>query len=357
MRNKENIQNLLTDLQSRSDKPIIFDENAIENAYQKKEDHQSLPIKILSVFGGLLACAVLMGFIFVSNLFESETAMLIFGSACILGALVLNRMSNKIITDTISVSSYLAGFLLLGIALSELLESESVVCMIILLIAILALSALRNYILSFVTILIINAAVLALISISELQELIYVYTAVIAIITTLLFLNEVKIMMFKNKVSRIYGPLRSAFVFTFLGMMIYSNHYKFWEISPVFIWLTSGVFILAILYVVSMLFSILKITASKHKIVICIATALLLTPTIYSPAISGSILIILLSFFVSYKTAFALGIVAFIYSISMYYYDLGFTLLTKSIILFSCGILFLLIYLFTHKKLTTNEKV
>ena len=46
-----------------------------------------------------------------------------------------------------------------------------------------------------------------------------------------------------------------------------------------------------------------------------------------------------------------------IYFISQYYYDLNFTLLTKSILLFSSGVLFLLLYLFTHKNLTQNEKI
>jgi hypothetical protein len=34
---------------------------------------------------------------------------------------------------------------------------------------------------------------------------------------------------------------------------------------------------------------------------------------------------------------------------------LNLTLLTKSILMFSSGILFIIIYLFTHKKLTTHE--
>ena len=60
---------------------------------------------------------------------------------------------------------------------------------------------------------------------------------------------------------------------------------------------------------------------------------------------------------VNYKTGLVIGIISFIYFISQYYYDLNFTLLTKSIILFSSGIVFILFYLFTNKKLNTNEKI
>jgi len=118
------------------------------------------------------------------------------------------------------------------------------------------------------------------------------------------------------------------------------------------IWLSSLVIISAIIYLVFILFNVLNITKIQHKILICTLTVLALLPTAFSPAISGAILIMLLSFFVNYKTGFVLSIAAFIYFISQYYYDLSFTLLTKSILLFASGVLFIVLYLFTHKKLS-----
>ena len=357
MRNKENIQDLLQNLQNKSQANLTFDEDAIVNDYEKKEDNQSLAIKILSVLGGLLASIAFIAFLFISNLFDSKTAMLIFGGICIAGALFLNRISDKIITDTLSVSSYLIGFVLVGISLVDQEASKSVICIIFLIIAVPALFIVNNYMMSFVSLLIINGSILALITLNEWHLLINIYTAIIATVLTFIFLTEAKFMMQKNRISQLYEPLRSALVFTFLGLLIYISKFGIVEISPVFKIIVSVVILFAILYIVSILFSILKITNIKHKIMIAVATVLLLAPTIYSPAISGTILIILLSFLVNYKTGFALGIIGFIYSISMYYYDLHFTLLTKSIILFSSGILFLMIYLFTHKKLMSNEKV
>jgi uncharacterized membrane protein len=105
------------------------------------------------------------------------------------------------------------------------------------------------------------------------------------------------------------------------------------------------------------LFKVLNINKTQHKVGIYIATVFVLLPTVFSPAISGAILLILLSFYVNYKTGLVLGVAAFLYFISQYYYDLNLTLLTKSILLFSSGVLFIALYLFTHKKLTTNEKV
>jgi len=101
----------------------------------------------------------------------------------------------------------------------------------------------------------------------------------------------------------------------------------------------------------------LDITEKRTKITIYGITLLTILPTALSPAISGAILLIVLGFLVNYKTGLILGIVSFIYFISQYYYDLNFTLLTKSILLFLSGILFVLLYLLTHKKLSSNEKV
>lgn len=357
MRNKDNIEELLSYLQRKSSKELSFENENIFKAYQKKEDQQSLAIKILSVFGGLMSGCAFVGFLFLTGLFESNQGLILFGSLCIAGSILLNKAVDKIIIDTISVTFYLIGFVLLGIGLSDSIDDESTICFIFMLIAFCSLLIVQNYIISFVSILMINGCIVALLTFNELNSWMYIYIALIAVFITFLFLNEAKILALKNIFSKLYDPLRSALVFTFLGTFIFVNNEKFFSFSYTYFIIASVVIILAILYVVYHLFKILNISKTQHKTITLVATAVLLAPTANSPAISGAILIILLSFMVNYKTGFGLGIIAFIYFISMYYYDLQFTLLTKSIILFSSGILFLAIYFFTRKKLTSNEKI
>ena len=115
--------------------------------------------------------------------------------------------------------------------------------------------------------------------------------------------------------------------------------------------------IAAIIYLLFHLFEILNITKLQFKIGICILSIILLMPTALSPAISVGLLIILLSFLTNYGTGLMICIIAFIYFVSQYYYDLHFTLLTKSILMFSSGMLFIGLYLFIHKKLMRNEEV
>lgn len=171
--------------------------------------------------------------------------------------------------------------------------------------------------------------------------------------------KEAKIITTNKILSKLYNPVRIGLIFSFVAGLAFlgKKGLGFFPISPNYIWLSSVIIIPVIIYLISLLFNILNITKIQHKTVIYIFAVLAFLPTVFSPAISGAILIILLSFFVNYKTGLVLGIIAFIYFISQYYYDLNFTLLTKSILLFSSGVIFIALYLFTHKKLTTNEKI
>jgi len=71
--------------------------------------------------------------------------------------------------------------------------------------------------------------------------------------------------------------------------------------------------------------------------------------TIVFPAISASMLIILLCFWVNYRSGYIIGIMALCYFICQFYYDLSFTLLVKSELLFASGILFGLVYFSVQK--------
>ncbi len=357
MRNKENIKELLDYLQTAEDKELQFDEDAIVTAYHKNSDNQSMTIKILSVFGGLLASLAFLGFLFIAGLYNSELGLLIFGTLCIAGAIWINKEYDKIIIYTLSVSSFIIGFILYGFGLEKLQMTENTISLVFILIALLSLSLVQNYILSFVSVLIINGSILTLIILNKGYNLIHIYVSALSLIATYFFLKEAKIITASKALSKLYNPLRIGLIFSFLSGLIMLGKKGILPVSPDYIWLSSVIIISTIIYLLSNLFEILNITKIGHKISIYVFSILLLLPTVLSPAISGAILAILLSFMVNYKTGLVIGVIAFIYFLSQYYYDLNFTLLTKSILLFSSGVLFIVLYLFTHKKLTSNEKI
>jgi len=358
MSNKENIQEMLDYLQATEEKTLNFDNEAIIVEYQKNNGTQSLAIKILSVFGGILASLAFLGFLLIAGLYDSKAGLLIFGAIFIAGAIYSSKkFDKKIILDTIIVSFFIIGFLLIGIALATTKANENVMCVLFIIIAFLAIIIAQNYILSFISTLIISGSILSLILLNNSYELIHIYIAAFVAIITYFFLNEAKIITTNKTLSKLYNPIRTGLAFSFLAGLALVGKKGLLSISPDFIWLSSVITISAVIYLLHNLFEVLNINKIQHKVVIYIFIVFALLPTAFSPAISGAILLILLSFYVNYKTGLVLGVVAFIYFISQYYYDLNLTLLTKSILLFSSGVLFIVLYLFTHKKLTTNEKI
>lgn len=350
MRNKEYIQELLEYFQSTDHNRLEFDEEAIFSAYQKNNDNQSLSIKILSVFGGILASLAFLGFLFIAGLYNSDIGLLVFGGIFIAGSIWINKEYDRIIIDTVSVSSFIIGFILIGFGLGQLKVNEDIISIVFIIIAFSSLSIVQNYILSFVSVLIINGSILTLIISNNAYNLIHLHVSALALTTVFFFVREAKFITTSKTFSKLYNPIRIGLIFSLLSGLVFLGKRGILPVSTDYIWISSIIIISSIIYLISILFNLLGITESKHKISIYIFTILTLLPTALSPAISGAILVILLSFMVNYKTGLAIGVISFIYFISQYYYDLNFTLLTKSILLFSSGILFIGLHLFTHKK-------
>lgn len=333
---------------------IEFNEEAILKEYEEHEGNKSnLIIKVLSIFGGFLATLVFLVFLGIAGFYNSAGSLLIFGIGFVISALFLNKTFNKLITDTFSISLYIAGLILLAYGLSELGISINSVVLIISFLAFSSLIMTQNFILSFISILAISGGFLTLIVYNEAYSLIHFYIAFYTFILTYIFLYEAQIMTSHKKLSKLYNSMRIGLIFSLLFGLIAIGKRDLIPLSQNYIWVSSVFIIFAILYLVYTILKINDIEIQKNKVLIYLLSGLLLTPTLFSPAISGAILIILLSFLVNYKTGFALGIISIIYFISQYYYDLNFTLLTKSIILFISGLVFIAFYLFTLKNKNT----
>lgn len=356
MKSKEQIETLLVNIAGGDDQ-IQYDVDKITAVYQKNDHgHQSIAVKILSVVGGILASLAFIGFLFLVGLYDSETGLLFLGTAAIVGSALLSKKADSIITDTICVSFFIIGFVLLGVGLDKMQVDADMIFTVFAIVAFGALVLVQTYVLSFVSLLIVNGSVLTLILSNHQYNLVNVYVIAMALIMAYFFLKEAAIITRSKMLSKLYNPVRTGLVFSFLaGLVLVGKN----GLVPAYFnynWVCSAVIIAAVVYVVLQLFKLLNITKLQHKIVIGVFTVLVLLPTLSSPAIAGAILIILLSFLINDKTGFVLGMLAFVYFISQYYYDLNLTLLTKSILLFSSGMLFIIIYLFTHKKLATHEK-
>ena len=335
-----------------------FDEIGIGHELSKLQtDKSSLAIKILSITGGFLSTLAFLGFLFIAGLDDSRVGMVIVGLLSIGAAVWLNVAFNKLIIDTLSVSAYAIGFCLLAFGLGELKVNENVISILFVIISIVVLIITQNYILSFISILIINGDFLFLIINNDSYSIIHIYNAIVLFLVTYVFLNEAKIITMDKRLSRLFNPVRIGLIMSLLIGLFFVGKRGLFESSVHTLWAASIISIPLTIYVISVIMKVLGIREAKTRFSIYVLCTLILLPTAFSPAISGSLLIILLSFLVNYRFGLLTGIVSFIYFVSQYYYDLNFTLLTKSILLFSSGIIFLVFYILTHKYFGSNEKI
>lgn len=353
-----NIKEIIESIQSSEGENFQYNEAAILAEYKKKDANKSsLAIKILSIFGGFFATQTFLGFLAVMRLFESEVAILTTGIIFIIAAIWLSKTFDKLIFDTLSISTYVTGFVLLGVGLNGLNVEENPLVFIILVVSLLTILVNQTYMLSFIAIITISSCLLAFIILNKSYEFFHLYNISIAYTLAYIILNEAKIITFNKKLSKLYDPIRIGLIFSLLfGLIILVNR-KMFEMPTSFIWLSSVLLLIGVMYLVSQIIKRMDITNKKQQVIIYILSVLVLSSTIFAPSILGAILIILLCFFVNYKTGLVIGVTALAYFVSQYYYDLNLTLLVKSIILFSSGILFIVFFLFTNKKHIANEKV
>lgn len=357
--NKEaTIKALLENIRLSQDDAFEYDETAILGAYEKsKNDQSSISIKILSIFGGFLATITFVAFLGLVGFYESEFAVLILGLIFIVASIWLNKKYDKLIIDTFSISIYIIGFLSLAFGLTEMHVDQNIIAILIIIIASISLVVTQNYLLSFISVLMISTSLLTLILSNNYYDLIHLYVGIMVISMTYWFLNEAKIITSHHKLSLLYDPVRIGLIISLLFGLVIVDNGDMVPIAQNFVWISSLIIIPTGIYLVHIIAKINNIESQKSKTLIYALSLLIFLSTAFSPSISGTILILLLSFLVNYKTGLILGIIALIYFICQYYYNLSFTLLTKSIILFLSGVIFLLFYLFTPQKTVKNEAI
>lgn len=351
------IKNLITSVQ-QPEKGLKVDELAIEASFKKMREAESgIAIKLLSIFGGLLASLSFAAFIGISNIYKSTPALLTIGMILIIAALWLTKVYDKLIIDTSAIAAFVIGYIMLVWGFNNLEWDKIQICLVIILLATISLCFCQNYMIAFLSVLLISGSLLTIIFTNRYNyELIHVYVSLMAVILTTLFLRESYIITKYRKISRLYRPVQVALVFSFLAGLFCIGKKNFIDLSQANNWISSLIITACLLYVVSLVIKFFKVSG-RNKTFIYLLSLLILGLSAPAPAIQGALLIILLSFFSNDKTGLVAGIISFVYFVSQFYYDLSFTLLTKSILLMASGVLFLAFYFLLSKAIAANEKI
>lgn len=271
------------------------------------EQKSSLIIQVLSVLGGLLTAGFFIGLLMLMDVTETTTSSLIVSVLLITTAVLVSRYLSKPFMDAINITFYIAGCLIPFLTISH---SEQ------LFIPLIGVSALvfffsRGFLLPFIAILSFNLSLFA--KISEAFSFHNPFQiATIPIIVAFLLLN-----LFENK----------------LLTSIPDKYLKYKSVH-------AGLF-------VSCLFVLGGLSTFNSE-------DWMLSPLIY---LCGSLLLILLCFHYTYKKEFAASILLFIFTVSKFYYDLNLTLLTKSMLLFFTGIVFIIAWFLFTQKGKRHEKI
>lgn len=334
------------------------EEEAIIQAYeQQTEEGTSLAIKILSIIGGFLASLAFIGFLFIADIYDSEWAIVLSGIVFVGLAIFLNKTYDRLIIETFSVSIYISGLILATIGLFELRLDEVVVCFFICLIAIISLLINQTYSLSFIAILSICISILSLLIAEDLYDSIHFYVVVLTYLFTYVMLKEAKIVAATQWLSKLYLPLRIALLCALLmGLFAIGNKHLL-PLTQNNILISSIGIMPVLLYLVWSIIRINEVQTTQGKSVIYVLSGLILIASLGAPAIVAALLVLLLSFMVNYKTGLVIGVLALVYFVMQYYYDLNLSLLSKSMILLASGLLFVLLYLFTRKHLNSHEEL
>ncbi len=356
LNSEANIKTVLSAIQSAEGEGFVCkEEELMGEAIKIIRRKSSLMIKILTVIGALMASSFLSNFIFLTGLQKNGIGLLVVGVLMIFGTLLLIKYSGELFLETLCVAYFITGYLLFGYGCNLLKQSENQLIVYYISISFCVFLLSKNYLMILISMLVFSASLLSFIHLNKYDQLIHAYILIYALGMVLFLLNEALFITKFRQLTTLYNPIRIGMILSLLMGLSLIGSKNLFPINIQMIWISSVVCIGLILYLTNHI--LIKMNVQKSNRLILAFTGLILLTTVLSPAISGAILIIMLCFSINFRPGIGLGIVATIYFIAQFYYDMNVSLFVKSMLLLSTGVLFILLYFFTKKYLLADEKI
>jgi hypothetical protein len=351
---EQQLHNELELLTSNSKRPLQVDEAALLTDFRHDQEHEgSLGMKILSILGAFLATLFFLGFIFVAEIYESSAGLVITGLILLGASFFLSRPKYAgLISDAFSVSFASCGYVLLLVGLAEPFDAERGVMLVGAGIAGIILALHDNRIVTFLATVTAAGCLLYIIATDWESAGVHVYVGVTAGLLTIWFLFEGALLKASSILNRRYNGIRTGLIFALLMGAYYLSDFRWWmELEREPNWYVS-LLLIPLTGVVA--WQVIKqfVKTQKERTIYLVGVFALLLPTVFAPAICAALLVLILSWRSGYRTGTAIAIIALIYFVSRYYYDLNLTLLTKSYVLSGSGMLFLIAYRVLHHKIS-----
>src|SRR5690606_4045049 len=257
------IAQVLERIQASEGAGFRMDREKILDKYRREPGESGpLAIKVLSVLGGILATVAFGAFLGFLDIFDSNPAMLGLGSILLVGSMALQRIYDSLVLDALGISLYILGMLLIIFGLGEFRLHGNSIALLVLGLALITLLVSRNYLLCFISTLVLAADFLYLILENELPDMIHAYVAFFSLALAHCMLNEAKYLSAPPLISRIYGPLRAGLIFSLLFGLVPIGIVGMAQMDSDRIWISALAPLAIILYQVP---SILKILGTAKR--------------------------------------------------------------------------------------------
>lgn len=320
-----------------------------------RNDSSGIIIKVITVLGSFVGSGFLLTFFFAQTLFREPKPMLVLALLLLGISVYLTNKVKLLVFDASFIALMLYSGVIMGVGLNGMKVSASMICYSYCIVGIVCFIFSDNEIQKLIAILTSFMSIGWIIHIQKWAWLFHLYNLLLTAALLYLLLNEASLLTNKYFTQR-FTALKYACMIMFLTILSTISLNKLPDDTVPYTWLSSIVIIVSILWLIKPIATLIGVTGNKI-IYIQIIVLLVLMPTMIFPAISGTLLLVLLCFKINDLKGWVIGLICLLYFIIQFYYDLTYNLLIKSELLLITGFFFAFIYFLFQKKIQINEKV
>lgn len=364
---QQQIHQLTNRLRQSNGADLAIDEQAILTEQEhEKSLYNNLAIKIITAIGSVFACLFFLSFLFVGGLWENQSVIMTLGFILVVIGIALSIKDVPFFLTSLAVTLIIAGHVLIAIGYFIEFDQPGALYLIFCLIAIAITICTNRGILHFLSM--ATFIVCLFLSIRDMTPLYAHWSILLLLFSLLLFtMKEAALINSSSWWRERYRPFQVALfagylLAHFIPDIIFRTHSyslmgrsgfeemptrSYWQqiLLQAYSWANSIGILILVNY-------ILKKLNAQNTIYLLINVAILAILILCWNAdlITGMLFLLLLSIHFGYKVSTWVSIVAFAYSIIVFYYDLNINLLSKSIIMMSSGTIMILCWYFFSKK-------
>ena len=190
----------------------------------------------------------------------------------------------------------------------------------------------------------------------ELYVYFHVLVAFIGVLLVYINLKEAHFISTGKWALQTFDAIRLGLMISFIQLSLFIGKKGLIPLEENQVWLSSLLLLPLLGFVLYSLLNRYQL-APNLKIIAILLSRIIMCLCLFAPAILASLLLVFIMFRVNYKIGFGIALIALVYSIAQYYYDLNLLLLHKSLVLMASGIFFMILFYIVHKKYTEHEQV